>query len=467
MAEIFKHDKFVMMGLCLIYLTIGMNTDRPTMDSLCMMGWFTIFQFVFSLFAWVKKGNQWLSPYVVFLVALYVFSTGQSFLWAFNFTEFERTLVGFQGITVDEVFKAQIHTAVMLAFFQIGASTYLSKRKKNTSSNYVYEDVSSRLKQIGWLMFIVSVIPYVQRTISDMELSMLHGYGAIYQDAAKVGLDNLSGIIADYFVPSIICLLIAYRNKKGMRNLFVVVLLLNVVVIMLTGGRSYAVILLALLLIIYHYLVKPFTRKWLFVGILGGFILLQLLSYIAVVRTESNRNVNVTEVKLEDNAAVDAVAEMGGSMFCLIKTQGLVPQKYDYRYGRSYLFAFTTIIPNLGFWEMHPARKESNLSDWLTEELNLSYGTGFSMCAEAYVNFGVFSFVVFFFWGMFLAKIFGNIEPYVKNKDYASLAFLLILFWFFLILPRNNFINLVRPIFFIAGPIYLYSKKNKFRSRYS
>lgn len=188
---------------------------------------------------------------------------------------------------------------------------------------------------------------------------------------------------------------------------------------------------------------------------------MQILSYVASVRTDSGRGLSKESVKIENNGAVDAVAEMGGTMFCLIKTMNLVPEHQSYRYGRSYLYAFTSLIPNLGFWDIHPAKKEANLSDWLTDSLGLDYGTGFSMCAEAYANFGYLCFVAFFFWGWFLASVFGKIEISAQTQNYALMAFLLILFWFFLTLPRNNFINLIRPFFFIAGPVYLYCKKQK------
>jgi len=245
------------------------------------------------------------------------------------------------------------------------------------------------------------------------------------------------------------------------RWFFLGIFLLNIVAILLTGGRTKAVILIAILVVLYNYLIIKFTKKWLGIGIVGVIFLLQVLAYIGEVRVERGRATSLEGMKIEKNAAVDAVAEMGGSMFCLIKTMDLVPSNEPYRYGKSYAYSFTTLIPNLGFWAIHPAKKESNLSDWLTDALGLSYGTGFSMCAEAYANFGYFGIFVFFFWGWFLASIFGKIEISVRTRNYALLAFLLILFWYFLKLPRNNFINLVRPIFFVAGPIYLYCKRAK------
>lgn len=455
----FKQEKLILILLSIIYVIIGNTTQQPSMQSLGLMGWLGFLQLVYCIISWMKRGNQFISPYIIFLFALYIFSFGQSFLWALG-VKGQRMLVGFYGITIADIFYAQVLTIVMLAFFHIGASYWITKKAKPLSRQQFGNDNIARLKTIGWLLFLVSVVPYVTETVNDMIMSVRMGYGAIYGEG-KVGFDNLGGFIAEYFIPSVICLFIAYKDNKSVLWFLVVILLMNIFAIMITGGRSNAVIIIAILLVLYNYLIKRFTKKWLLVGVVGVILLLQVLSFVGATRTQGGRSVTVDDIKIEDNAAVDAIAEMGGSMFCLIKTQELVPEKYDYRYGKSYAFAFTTLIPNLGFWDIHPAKKESNLSDWLTDALGLDYGSGFSMCAEAYANFGNLGFIVFFFWGWFFASVFGKIEISVETRNYALLAFLLILFWFFLKLPRNNFINLVRPIFFIAGPIYLYCTKSK------
>lgn len=453
----FKQEKLILILFSIIYAILGYTTHEPSIQSLGLMGWLGFVQLVYCIISWMKRGNQFISPYIIFLVALYIFSFGQSFLWALD-VEGQRMLVGFYGITIAEIFNAQVLTLVMLAFFHIGASFWITKKTKSLSQQQFGHDNIDRLKTIGWLLFLVSIIPYVTETVNDMIMSVTMGYGAIYGEG-KVGFDNLSGFIADYFIPSVICLFIVYKDNKLIKWALVAILLLNIFAIMVTGGRSNAVIIIAILVVLYNYLIKRFTKKWLLVGVAGVILLLQLLSFVGATRGQSGRSATMEDIKIEDNAAVNAIAEMGGSMFCLIKTQDLVPEKYDYRYGKSYAFAFTTLIPNLGFWDIHPAKKESNLSDWLTDALGLGYGTGFSMCAEAYANFGNLGFIVFFFWGWFLASVFGKIDISIETRNYALLAFVLILFWFFLKLPRNNFINLVRPIFFIAGPIYLYCTK--------
>lgn len=458
---IFKQEKIVLLSLCIVSCCIGYITDQPTIRTLGIMGWIGLIQLAYSIISWIKRGNQIVSPYIIFLLTLYVFSYGQSFMWAFGLDS-ERTLIGFYGVTIQEIFHAQVLTVVMLAFFHIGAIYSLIKKRAKAYNIYNTTNQRKRLQQIGWLLFLVSIVPYIVSTVHDLILSMTMGYGAIYDDD-KVGIDNLSGFIADYFIPSVICLFIAYKSNRLIRLLLLALLSVNIIAILLIGGRSNAVILISILIILYNYLVKRFTKKWIVVGVLGGFILLQVLSFVASTRTEGGRTANINNVEMESNAAVDALAEMGGSMFCLIKTMDLVPRKVDYRYGKSYVYSFTTLIPNVGIWKIHPAKKESNLGDWLTDALGLGYGTGFSMCAEAYANFGYCGFILFFFWGWFLANIFGKIEISAKTNDYALMAFLLVLFWYFLKLPRNNFINLVRPIFFVAGPIYWYCNNFKLR----
>lgn len=461
MRSLFKNEYIILPLFCIVYVTIGLGIHAPTMHSLGVLGWFGLAQLAYSIVSWTQRGNEVVSPYIIFLLALYVFSFGQSFIWCFGVNP-DRSLVGFQGITINEIFEAQILTLLMLAFFHIGA-VYSLRRKHSLNLQRPAIDYTRRLKQIGWFLFLISAYPYITETINDAILSMRYGYGALFEGTAAVGFDNLPSFIAGYFIPSVICLFIAYKDTPSLRIIFTCILILDVMFILITGGRSNAVIIIALLLILYNYLVKRFTRKWLLVGTFGVLLLLRVLSFIGEVRMQESRTLDYDGTKIESNAAFDAIAEMGGSMFCLIKTMDLVPSKDSYRYGRSYAFAFTTLIPNLGFWDIHPAKKESNLSGWLTSALGLSYGTGFSMCAEAYANFGYFGIMVFFFWGWFLASIFGKIEISVATRNYALLAFVLILFWYFLKLPRNNFINLVRPIFYVAGPIYLYCTNFKLK----
>ena len=290
---------------------------------------------------------------------------------------------------------------------------------------------------------------------------MTYGYGFLYEGVEGVGISQIDKYIADYFIPSLICLFIGYKQNKKMRYFIFGICLLNILAILLTGGRTYAVILVLLLVLLYHYEVKQISIKKGILLIFFSVAFLTLLSVVSQFRAEAQRNISAyfQQSSRIENGATEAIAEMGSTMFCLIKTKEIVPIREDYRYGRSYLYSFTSLIPNLGFWDMHPARRESNLGEWLTDKLRLNYGTGYSMCAEAYINFGPWGYWIMLLLGFLLGKILGVTNARLKENS-ILLIFSLILFWFCLKMTRNSFIGFIRAFFFYALPIYYIIKRN-------
>lgn len=459
--------QIILVILCIVYFFLYYADFEVNRNTLTIIGWVGLFQLVVSTLSWINNGKSIISPYYFFLIALYLFSFGQSLLYPFNLVCEKRDLYEsyslYYGFSVKDIYLAQIQTLLMLNVFHIAGLKYSTK----SNNKYASERATSlsqyiRLKQIGWFLFAISIVPFVYDTIMDMITSMTMGYRALYETEAKIGIANSAKFIAAYFIPSIICLFIAYRHNKRVRKFLTAIILGVAVAYLIIGGRSNAVILLGLLVILYQYLVRPFSKKVLLVGLIGAFFFLQVLSYIANTRNDVSAS-SSSAVELSDNAAVEAISEMGWSQFCLIKSMQFVPSQEDFRYGKSYIFAFTSIIPNLGFWPIHPAKKESNLGDWLTDTLGTTFGTGFSMCAEAWVNFGIFGFLIFYLWGALLGSLFGRIERVIADEDIALLVFLLILFWFCLKIPRNAFLNVVRAVFYYAAPIYLFC--NNFRIR--
>lgn len=455
-------------GLLLFLLVIFIYTLFVTsieMDTLKCMGIFGITLFVLSGLTWWYNGNDLISPYFFFLIALYLFSYGQSLMYAFNWISAKRDLIGFQGISIYQIYEAQKATLYMLGFFHIGA---LCVNKINCKSNRELISGEDELqneatlffiRRIGLILFVVSFIPYFYMLINNMMLSMSYGYGALYAEEGTVGISQIGRYIGDYCVPSAICLFIGYKDQKRVRFIVYFICLLIIVITLLTGYRTYGVVLALLLILLRHLVVKKISRKEFGILCIVGLSFLSLLSLIGNMRTSKSRNMDAyISSNNNQNAAIEAIAEMGGSMFCLIKTQNIVPESENYRYGKSYIYSFTTIIPNLGFWEMHPARKEANLGDWLTKKLHLNYGTGYSMCAEAYINFGSIAWLMMFLLGMAFCKLLEVGSLAGLRANIPMLVFSLILFWFCLKLPRNSFISFIRSFVYYAFPIYLYIK---------
>lgn len=459
------HKKKIRVLLVLLTLTFGILcyselVSNIDFEILRVMGLLGAIQLFYSVWSWKSIGREIINPYVFFLLALYLFSFGQSFLYIFNIVSEKRDLLGFQGITIDEIFNAQKMTLFMLSFFHIGAICFVRNKKELLNTSYNNINYIYRIRKLGWFLFVVSIIPYYWDLIETLLISMASGYGAIYERNAAIGISQIDKYIADYFIPSLICLFVGYSNDKRVKSLVIGICTVNIVAILLTGGRTPAVILVALLILLYHYCVKKISFKGILVLSIFSFLFLSLLSVVSYLRSQEERSI---EAYLRydvsgNNAAVDALAEMGGTMFCLIKTKDIVPLYENYRYGRSYLYSFTTFIPNIGFWEIHPAKREANLGEWLTNALRLSYGTGYSMCAEAYINFGGCCWIIMFFLGGLFGNLLG-IENKRLKEDLALLIFSLIIFWFCLKITRNSFIGFVRIFFYYALPAYYIIKK--------
>lgn len=444
--------------LSLFYL--GLNTDESlvTFADLRMMGCFGVFQFAFSIYSSLKTGQKLISPYLLFLLALYVFSYGQSLLYGFDIVG-SRDLWEEKAIPVWLLYRSQRITLIFLACFQIGALLSKGNLRMTTYPLKVSDYENDRLKKAGWVLFIISVYPYYKELMTNMIISLTLGYSAVYAQESHIGLSNISGVISEFYLPSLICLFISYRAYKKWRISFIMLFAFSCVVLLITGGRSEAVIIGALVLILYNYLVKQFSKKNLI--IIGVCVVGFLYLSAAIAANRGNQQRDLAEMTQRDsdtNGAIEAISEMGGTMFCLIKTDQLMNEGVDYKYGSSYTLSLTSLIPNLGFWDIHPAKKGANLSDWLTDELNLDYGTGYSMVAEAYINFGYYGAFMMMLLGYLINYFFGNLGVAIRSRHIAFVAFIFVVFWFSLKMPRNSFIGIVRGVFYYALPIFWYAR---------
>ena len=279
--------------ICLIIAIYYAIFDSPTDVNIRFMGGIGVFTLCYSVYSWYKKGQQLLSPYIVFLVVLCVFSYGVPMLYAFDITP-ERDLYGYLNITKGDIYRSQWITLIMLVFLHVGALQSI-KPGYDTLGNVQNVVLSNkRLKQVGWFLFIISAYPYIESTVRTMLFSMAFGYAELYNVDQAIGLDNISAFFSDLFIPSVLCLFVSYKGNNTLRYIFLGLFLLNVLAIFLTGGRTNGVILLILILILYNYFIKKFGKKeYLAIGI-GVFFLLAGLSIIESSRNEGGREMSLT-----------------------------------------------------------------------------------------------------------------------------------------------------------------------------
>lgn len=456
-----KNLKYIIGSLLLAATILVTYPLLPYSDyGMKIMGIFGIIQLVYSVYSWARITGTVITPYVIFLISAYTFTFGQSILYVFGKVSPDRDLTDMFFAT--SIMPAQYLTLIFLNFFHIGgilscrrsivvgeSYTFMTYWEKCNRQNQVIG-----IRKIGILFLCISIIPYIVERATLFFVVLTTGYSGIYMQEEKIGLSNIVTILSQYFIPGVLCLLLVEASKSK-RKLYVALLAMEACFWLFTGGRSNGVIISSILLMYFHICVKPIRLKQAIIVAVAGFFFVSLLGVISETRSDSNADITeaVSKSFSNSNAFYSAISEMGGSMYPMIATMELVPDKYDFKHGLSYLYAASSVIPNLGFWDLHPAMKYGNMNDWLQKAMDLSYGPGYSIVAEAYINFGNWGFLMMLLLGYCFGLIF-NID--IRDKRNPLLLVLSFVFCFLIIKTvRNSFLATVRSIFYYIIPIYL------------
>lgn len=165
------------------------------------------------------------------------------------------------------------------------------------------------------------------------------------------------------------------------------------------GDRSDGTMALVATLWLYDKAVRRVSRTFLVV-VLATLLALFPLIWITRGLTGTERlsaGVWINALAKVENPVQSSVVEMGGSIGVLAYVMDLVPDSRGFDLGMSYLWALGSIIPNFS-GELHPSAQRS-LEMWLVSTVDPYQaahggGKGFSVLAEAYVNFGWVGIVV-------------------------------------------------------------------------
>ncbi len=433
--------------------------------ALCLLSWLGVLLFIWSLITWHAVRKEFICPYVLFLCCNYFFMYGQSFLWAFGIEGVPDLRDSFPSY---QIIRAQVFTVLSLGFFHIGALYVAAKRSDKIEPDIQYDNYANKVKillkstqLVGWILFVVSIIPFASILAGQLKMSLSYGYGVLYDPALiRVGFGAIRNNLSQFFIPSLICLFIGYMKKPVFLSFILIFMLMRMVIAFYVGGRSPAMVMLLCMICMWHYFIGKIDFKKALVLILAAYLLISTLPIIGSYRAMPNRGFEdlvsafTFGIGKSENF-IKAISEIGGSMFPLIQAMNLMPVEYSFRYGESYFYSFFSLVPNLGLWQAHPAFQNANLGDWLQKILSLRYGPGFSPAAEAYYNFGWMGIIVMFVLGVFYGWVFTLISRNNAWREPAISSFVFIIFSFTAMTSRNSFIGTVRAIFYYAVPIYI------------
>ena len=413
----------------------------PSVEKINLMSiaWIANISYIILFLCIFKLTKNILDPSIVFMTFIFLFCNGEVFLHSLGI-DMSRYIV-FWGNSTEEIIRVTYYFA--LSFLIMGEGILLTAREENQEKVEISKELNNSIRIIGYLIAIVSIVPYFWDLIPRIIISKTSGYGAIYENAQKT-----SGLsyITRFFVPSLLIILYSYRNQKTKRNILFCVLLIVMILNLATGGRGEGISICVILLLFYNQYIKRFKGKRI---IELAIIVLSIMMLISIIAKTRSGNTEVEEL----NPITDTIAELGATMNAWCLTDKIVPAIQDFKYGESYLASFLMVIPSVFLGGQSFAPKAA-LDIWLQNILNLSYGPGFNIFAETYYNFGWYGGIAFsLILGMFFGKMF-RLKNKDKQKNEVFKILSLIFLYNSLIIARFPFHNIIRNIVYMYIAIY-------------
>lgn len=314
-----------------------------------------------------------------------------------------------------------LHIGVLISTYDI--NKYNSIFTKGKERTFLKNKKLLIFKKVALFILIISIVPSISILLENIYITMTQGYGAIFQSEHYTtgGFNNIRRFISLFTIPSFLMVLIAYKNDKKIK--FIKLIFgLYLSLYFLSGSRMAGIMLILSILLIVHYWYKPInTRKALQYSIIALIILI-LLSTISNVRNALYLEDNSIQATFDavkntwHNNPVFAILEEAGFTFLATGTVlAYSPSVIPYQFGMSYINSILMLFPNV-FWEVHPAAAVNTdiiFSGFLTQY----GGIGSSFIAEAYWNFGQFSFIFIFFIGNLLGLITKKIAMYAEKGN--------------------------------------------------
>lgn len=292
------------------------------------------------------------------------------------------------------------------------------------------------------LLFVTGIVSFGLGLV-NMILSRKYGYEFIKTDPFNL-TNPITNFCTELFVPAIfLCL---YFSKSSKQNIIVIIIsILYSGVLVFTGARTTSMALLACILFYFYDKNKNNKKtKWIF--LFGTLVIVACVVWVAQFRHSHE----ISSFSIFD-IFKSLINEMGFNFTSICFTEKFVPFETNYLYGMSYINSFLCLIPK----SLDPTGFITNINNglpeiWLDKQLHVYYsgkydfGVGYSVIAEAYLNFGPLAFLPVFIQSCIINWLFNKKSGQysVKINKYIKLILLFTLFTY----PRRSFITLLKSI---------------------
>lgn len=424
------------------------------------VGWIGLISLLWCAVSLKIKNGTYLSLVFMFEGAFYILTLGQSLLYALGI-EISSTLNLYYANSAFDVNKAYIFSILCFLFLHFGVLLYVNKKTLSKNQNANIEQIKEKkdythtMRQLGKILLPVTGVFYLFQVYALMSAYSVVGYAQAYGViTGSTSWAKIPILIGNYFPHVLFFMLAAYRNSKRNRSVYSMLILFIVAFNFSIGNRSEPVsYLMALLWFSRTYATtKTEIKVKSLMMIVGAFLLILIVPIIGETRNTGELSLaTIIDSFTGENSMMetvfDTITSMGYSAFPTIKTMQLIPNQFGLRYGKSYFYALLSVFPNL-FGGTHISVKHAGLALWLKTTLNMSYGPGFSMPAEAYYNFGWFGIVIMPLFGYLISKI---LEEENRNESSLRLFVMMSAFVVLFSIPRRDTMTAIRNGLYYTG----------------
>jgi hypothetical protein len=399
---------------------------------------------IWHVWSWISATGTLVNPYGFFLVALLVFNTGQVVLEVAGLNA--GGLLG--GVFQPSiVVRAVALTAASLSCLHAGA--LVGRILSATAAVHCAPDRAVATRRIGWFLLAVSAVPVFASSIAAFDVALSSGYAALYQRSTATGVAATGEVLALFLVPGLCFLLAGASTTRSTKAVVVCVAGVYFASQLVLGYRSHAALPLIALTWLWDRQVCRIPRR---VIVVASLIVCLLFPVVRLTRLLAGGD-RIDSLRLEyladqvGNPILNLLEETGSTLAVAAYSLELVPAERAYDKGWGYAYAASTVFPNL-FWDLHPAVAQGRYTDWLVRRVNpwvaeRGGSLGFSIVAEAYVNFGALGGPVFLgLVGFAFSYFAGRSEAGDVARMAACAAFLA--FWLFV--ARGETGAMVRPL---------------------
>ena len=374
-----------------------------------MINWLGVFIYVYCVYTWkVKTSASLFSPYFILMTFLVLFNYGQPIMWAFDIHKSTEigTKVLFYGSgympNEADLIEVQLYICLGMLIFHLGAMAF-TKRKvgniscviSNVDEDYGCVSTEIAMLSISRVLLVITTPIAIYSAARNLIIARVYGYNALYYGSYATQSGYIQ-IILYFFYPALIGYLIGKRYSKGSRRIAFSIFGIYAVINLLSGDRGSWLYSLVILFWLHTYYTKTSIKKYvkvLIIGVVG----LYFLSAITSVR-DNGATLSLIDFKsifsTEGSPIVDAFFELGGSMGIITY---LFHSGYSiYPYANTYITSILGVVSSrvLSLFGL----KQVLIADWFSQEyLGISWGTGFSMIGEAYINGGYYGGLIYLF----------------------------------------------------------------------